>query len=78
MTWIKNTNASYSTSQTSFVTTLWGAVMERLLPVSTCEIPRIIAMAASAEPGPDPLNLAPSSILRPSRAGFTDGRRNPS
>lgn len=65
--------------QRRFVATLWGAVIEWLLPASVGEItPDMETPISVFAELVFPLNLAPSNILRPSRTGFTEGRRNPS
>ena len=65
--------------QTMFTATIWGAVMEWLLPVSVSTIPPDITMLVSISAVLGlPLCLKPSNILRPSRAAFVAGLRNPS
>ena len=65
--------------QTVLVVTIWSAVMEWLLAVSVPEISPDIEMLVSVFAVLVlPLNLTPSNIRRPSRAGLTDGLRNPS
>ena len=66
-------------SQTVFMITIGGALIEWLLPVSVSVIPPDIEMLVSVlVVFTLPLNLTPSNIMRPSRAAFVAGLRNPS
>ena len=65
--------------QTVFTATIWGAVIEWLLPVSVSTIPPDIEMLVSISAVLGlPRNLKPSNILRLSRAALVAGLRNPS
>ena len=65
--------------QTVFTATIWGAVIEWLLPASVSAIPPDMEMLESISAVLVlPLNLKPSNILRPSRAALVAGLRNPS